>query len=218
MGKSALIVVDIQNDFLPNGSMGIAPAADKIIPLINSLVKLPFDVCVASGDFHPPHHCSFASTWEKKPGECILIDGVEQTLWPDHCVQGTFGVEFSSKLDTSHFEHIAHKGVDPKVDSYSIFFDSQKHRSTGLDDFFKSKGITDLYFAGICTEYCVFYSVIDAIQLGYKTHVVIDACYGIDLQPGNVQRAISKMVEKGSELVTTEQVQKTDKITGSKKI
>lgn len=208
MAKNAFVVVDIQNDFLPKGSMGIADAADSIIPLINKLVKLPFDTCVASGDFHPPHHCSFASTWKKKPGECIVVDGVKQTLWPDHCVQGTFGVEFSPKLDTTHFKHIAHKGVDPKVDSYSIFFDNQKHRSTGLDDFFKGQGITDLYFAGICTEYCVFYSVMHALELGYKAHVVLDACYGIDLEPGNVDRAVQEMVRAGAELVTTEQVTK----------
>lgn len=206
MAKNALVVVDIQNDFLPKGSMGIADEAESIIPLINKLVKLPFDTCVASGDFHPPHHCSFASTWQKKPGDSIVIEGVEQTLWPDHCIQGTLGAEFSPKLDTTHFSHVAHKGIDPKVDSYSIFFDTHKHRSTGVDDFFKKQGITDLYFAGICTEYCVFYSVMHALELGYKVHVVLDACYGIDLEPGNVERAVQEMVRSGAELVTTEQV------------
>ncbi len=206
MAKTALVVVDIQNDFSPGGSMGIAPAAADIIPLINKLVTLPFDSCIASGDFHPPHHCSFASTWEKKPGESIILDGVEQMLWPDHCVQGTYGEQFSPLLDTSHFEHIAHKGVDPSVDSYSIFFDCQKHRSTGLDSILKEKGVTDLYFAGICTEYCVFYSVMHALELGYKAHVIVDACYGIDLHPGDVEKAVNTMKTAGAEIVSTQQV------------
>lgn len=205
MVKSALIVVDIQNDFLPDGALGV-PGGYDIIPLINSMVKLKFDVCVASQDFHPPQHCSFASRWSKKPGESILIDGIKQTLWPDHCVQGTFGCEFSSKLDTKHFEHIAHKGIDPNVDSYSIFFDNQKHRSTGIDDILRQKGITDLYFAGLTTEYCIKYSVVDAISLGYKAHIILDACRGVDLKPGDVETAIRKMVESGAELMSTEQV------------
>ncbi len=205
MGKNALVVVDVQNDFSSTGPMG-TPSADEIIPLINKLVNLSFDGCVASQDFHPPHHASFASTWEKKPGECIVVDGVKQTLWADHCIQGTVGAEFTSTLDSSKFEHVAHKGVDPKVDSYSIFFDNQKHRATGLDQFLKKKGITDLYFAGLATEYCVYYSVIDAVELGYTVHVIIDACRGIDLKPGDIEAAVSKMQELGVELVTTEQV------------
>src|SRR5436309_1546286 len=148
--KSALIIVDMQNDFLPGGALGI-PTGNEIIYLINGLVVLPFDTCVASQDYHPPQHCSFASTWKKNPGETILINGVEQTLWPDHCIQETAGVQFSPQLDISHFEHIAHKGVNPEVDSYSTFFDNEMHRSTGLDDFLRKKEITDLYFAGVCT-------------------------------------------------------------------
>ncbi len=205
MTKNGLIIVDIQNDFLPDGALGV-PGGYDIIPLINTLVPLAFDVRVASQDFHPPHHCSFASRWSKKPGESILVDGINQTLWPDHCVQGTFGCEFSSKLDTQYFEHVAHKGVDPDVDSYSVFFDNQRHRATGIDDILRKSGITDLYFAGLTTEYCVLYSVLDAVKLGYKAHVIVDACRGVDLKPGDVETAIRKIVEAGAELVTTEQV------------
>lgn len=205
MAKSALVVVDVQNDFLPGGALGV-PGGDEIVPLINELVTLPFAACVASQDFHPPHHCSFASTWQKTAGESILIDGVLQTLWPDHCVQGTNGVAFSQKLDTSHFAHIAHKGIDPNADSYSTFFDSHKMRSTGLDDFLRRNKITDLYFAGLATEYCVFYSAMDAVALGYKVHVILDACRGIDLHKGDVEAAIRKMVDAGVELVAYKQV------------
>jgi len=207
MSKQALVVVDVQNDFLPGGALGIA-TGDEIIPLINRLVLLPFDVRVASQDYHPEHHSSFASTWGKKPGEHVVINGIVQTLWPDHCVQGTPGVEFSPQLDKKHFELVAHKGVNPEVDSYSIFFDSQKHRATGLDQFLQKHEITDLYFAGLATEYCVFYSVVDSIHLGFKPHVIIDACRGIDLAPGDVEKAITTMRELGAEIVTTEQVLK----------
>jgi nicotinamidase/pyrazinamidase len=203
--KTALVVVDVQNDFLPNGALGVQEG-DTIIPLINELVKLKFDLILASQDFHPPHHCSFASTWKKKPKERILIDGITQMLWPDHCVQGTFGVEFSSKLDTSHFAHVAHKGVDPAVDSYSIFFDNQRRRATGLEEVLKKNAITDLYIAGLATEYCVFYSVIDAIQLGFKAHVVVDACRGINIAPGDTEKALRTMQLHGAELVTSDEV------------
>ncbi len=205
MTKNALIVVDIQNDFLPNGALGVQ-GGDEIIPLVNRLVQLPFDLCLASQDYHPPHHCSFASAWQKNPSERILINGQEQTLWADHCVQGTFGAAFSKDLDVSHFTHITHKGIDPSVDSYSTFFDNQKLRSTGLEEYLQKKGVTDLYFAGLTTEYCIFYSVQDAISLGYKVHVILDACRGIDLRPGDVEKAVRKMMELGAELVTVEQV------------
>lgn len=207
MSKKALLVVDMQNDFLPNGALGVE-FSDEIIPLINQMVKLPFDVRIASKDFHPPGHCSFASTWGKKPGECILIGNVEQTLWPDHCVQGTWGAEISSQLDASHFDLSIHKGMDPKVDSYSVFYDQKKHRSTGLEDVLREGKVTDLYLAGLTTEYCVFYSCLDAIDLGFKTHVILDACRGVDLRPGDVETALRRMIEHGAELVTTEQVVK----------
>ncbi len=205
MPKNALVVVDVQNDFLPGGALGVREG-DQIIPCINRLVCLPFDVCVASQDYHPEHHISFASRWGKKPGEHAVVNGVDQTLWPDHCVQGTKGVEFSPQLDTTHFELVAHKGVDPEVDSYSIFFDSKKHLATGLDSFLQKKGITDIYFAGLATEYCVFYSVVDSVHLGFQPHVIIDACRGIDLNPGDIEKAIRKMQDLGAKIVTTEEV------------
>jgi nicotinamidase/pyrazinamidase len=205
MAKSALVVVDVQNDFLPKGALGVKDG-DQIIPFINKLVKVKFELCLASQDFHPPHHCSFASTWEKNPGEVIMIDGKAQTLWPDHCVQGTNGVAFSPELDTSHFVQVAHKGVDPKVESYSIFFDNQRHRSTGIEEILRKHEITDIYFAGLATDYCVLYSVEDAVELGYKPHVILDACRGIDLRPGDVEKAISNMLQCGAEMCTTEQV------------
>lgn len=206
MGKKALVVVDVQNDFLPGGALGVAHG-DEIIPLINQLVKLPFDLIVATKDFHPPHHQSFASTWEKKPKETILVDGLVQTLWPDHCVQGTYGAEFSSKLDTSHFEYVGLKGVDLREDSYSTFFDlHHKKRSTGLDEFLRSKGVTDLYFCGLATDYCVLYSVLDARELGYNAYVLVDACRGIELHTGDIEAALTKMRSRGAKCITSAEI------------
>jgi len=207
MANKAIVVVDVQNDFLPKGALGVE-TAQEIVPLINRLVKLPFDVKVATQDWHPQGHCSFASTWAKKAGESILIEEVQQTLWPDHCIQGTRGAEFSPQLDVSHFDQIVHKGVDPKVDSYSTFFDNMRLRTTGLESYLRSRGVRELYFAGLTTEYCVFYSVLDALELGFSPYVIIDACRGIDLRPGDVEHAIRTMIERGAKLVTTEEVEK----------
>jgi nicotinamidase/pyrazinamidase len=207
MGSNALIVVDMQNDFLPNGALGVKDG-DVIIPIINRLLRLPFDVRVASLDWHPKGHCSFASTWNKKPRERIIIEGIEQKLWPDHCVQGTKGAEFSSEINVSLCDHIVHKGTEVMIDSYSAFFDNQKRRSTGLDAFLKHADVQDLYIAGLTTEYCVLYSVMDALELGFSCHVIIDACRGIDVEKGDVAKAIDIMKERGVEIVTSDIVEK----------
>ena len=206
--KRALIIVDVQVDFLPGGALAV-PKANEIVPLINHLISLPFDHIVATRDFHPPKHYSFASRWAKKAGERITIEGVEQILWPEHCVQGTKGSEFAPGLDVEHFDEVVYKGVNYQIDSYSTFFDNFKLRTTGLEDFLRLQGVEELYFAGIATDYCVFYSVIDAVELGFTPFVIVDACRGIDLQPGDIQEALKKMQAKGAELVTSEQVEKS---------
>ena len=207
MGKKALIIVDVQNDFLPGGALAV-PHGDEVIPLINRMVLLPFDLIIATRDFHPSHHLSFASTWGKKVYERVLLDGIEQILWPDHCVQGSAGSEFSSKLDTSRLQQIVYKGTDLKVDSYSTFFDNERLKSTGLEAYLREQGVDELYVAGLATDYCVRYSVQDAIQLGFKPYVVIDACRGVELQPGDVARAISEMQQEGAEMITTDDVER----------
>lgn len=206
MSARGLIIVDIQNDFLPQGSLGIA-TAEEILPLVNRMLNLPFETRIGTQDWHPSGHCSFASTWAKKVGERIVIDDIEQNMWPDHCIQGTRGAEFSNALDVACFDHVVHKGIDPKVDSYSTFFDNQRLRSTGLESYLRQKESNELYFAGLATEYCVFYSVMDAIALGFQPFVVLDACRGIDLHPGDVERALRTMIENGAKLITTEEVE-----------
>ena len=206
MTKKALIVVDVQNDFLPGGTLPV-PRGDEVIPYINRMLQLPFDQIIATRDFHPEKHSSFASSWNKRPGERLQIGSVEQILWPEHCVQGSQGSEFAATLDTSHFHKVVHKGTDIKVDSYSTFFDNKQLQSTGLESYLHEQDIEELYFAGLATDYCVLYSVRDAISLGFTAYVVVDACRGVDLSPGDVQRAFDEMQHIGAHLITTEEVE-----------
>jgi nicotinamidase/pyrazinamidase len=188
----ALILVDLQNDFMPGGALAVKQG-NQILPVINALLQLPFDVVVATKDWHPAGHGSFASTHGKKAGEVIELDGIPQILWPDHCIQGTEGAEFHSGWDSSRVEHIFHKGIEKNVDSYSTFFDNENRRSTGLEDYLKKHNVNKVYLAGLATDYCVKYSVLDASQLGFETYVVIDGCRGVDLRPFDSESAVEEM-------------------------
>lgn len=188
----ALLIVDIQNDFLPDGALAVK-GGDKIIPVINKLLELPFDHKVASKDWHPADHGSFALTHGRKPGEVIRLNGLEQILWPVHCVQGTKGADFPMSIDPKKFEKIFQKGVDKNIDSYSAFFDNGHLKSTGLDEYLKSKKVTKLYIAGLVTEFCVKYSVLDACKLGYEVYVIEDACRGVNLKPNDSKIALEEI-------------------------
>lgn len=203
--KRALLLVDVQNDFLPMGALPV-PHGDEVIEPINRLMKLPFDVIVATKDFHPVGHCSFASRWNKTVGETIQIQNIDQLLWPDHCVQGTMGAEFAPGLDTSRITQVVHKGSDPEIDSYSTFFDNKKLRSTGLEKFFLERSIKELYIAGLATNFCVLFSVADAINLGFDVTVIEDGCRGIDITPGAAQKSLLEMKEMGAHLTSSDQL------------
>ncbi|MDB6081871.1 MAG: pncA [Chlamydiia bacterium] len=207
MTKKALIIVDVQNDFLRGGALAV-PKGDKVIDPINRLLKLPFDQIIASQDFHPKKHVSFAGTWGKNVGDRLIVDGIEQILWPDHCVEGTKGVEFSPLLDTSHFDKVIHKGIDSAIDSYSTFFDNEELKSTGLEDYLHSNGIKEIYFAGLATDYCVLYSVLDATRLGFQSYVILDACRGINLHSDDVECAVEEMKRIGAIVTTSDAVEK----------
>lgn len=194
-----LIVTDVQRDFMPGGALGI-PGADAIIPVINRLIP-HFDHVLAVRDWHPPHHISFASTHHKKPGEVVQIGQVKQILWPDHCVQNTQGSEFAANLDQKKIQAIFHKGIEPKVDSYSAFFDSARHRSTGLADYLRQHHLSELYFVGVATDYCILYSVLDAIELGFQTAVIRDGCRPINLKPRDEEIALERMRAKGARIL-----------------
>lgn len=200
----ALIVIDVQNDFLPGGALPV-PKGDEVIPVINRLLKLPFEHVIATRDFHPPNHASFASTWGKKVGERILIQGQEQILWPDHCVQGTKGAEFSSELDRTHFEKVVYnKGTNQDVDSYSAFVNE-----TGLTNYLRAMGANELYFVGLATDYCVLHSVLDALKDGFICYLVQEGCRGVDLVKGDVAEALEQMQKNGAKIITEDETAKS---------
>lgn len=164
----ALVIVDVQNDFMPTGTLPV-PQGDQIIPFINAEMTQGYDLIVATQDWHPATHKSFASQHAgKKPFEVIQLGGIDQILWPDHCVQGTFGAELHKDLDIRPIAAIFRKGMNPEVDSYSAFFDNNKQNNTGLHGFLQDKGITELVFCGLAGDFCVVYSASDAKALGYK--------------------------------------------------
>jgi len=206
MDKNALIVVDMQNDFI-HGSLKIKDAY-KIVHNVNKLLSLSFDYKIATQDWHPKEHVSFASTWKKKPGECIMMGDFEQKLWFDHCIQGTAGAEFEEDVDVNHFDFIVHKGTRKEVDSYSTFFDNQKLHTTGLEAYLRNAEVKDLFFCGLATDYCVLYSVIDAKDLGFRPYVVYDACCGIGLKDNDIDNAISIMKSLGAEFLTVTDLEK----------
>lgn len=192
----ALIIVDIQNDFLPGGALAV-PGGDEIIPLVNRL-QSKFDLVVATQDWHPAGHDSFASSHkEKNPGDIVMINGLEQMLWPDHCIQGTKGAEFSNDLDVSGIDKIVQKGTDPKIDSYSGFFDNGKKKDTGLNDYLKARGVDAVFIVGLATDYCVKFTAMDAAFLGYDTTVIADATRAVNLQQGDFDMALEEMGNAG---------------------
>lgn len=201
--NSALIIIDVQNDFLPGGALPVAKG-DEIIQPINSTIE-HFDWVLASKDWHPHKHVSFASTWGKKPGEEQLIRGKAQKLWPDHCVEKTFGSQFPSQLDTDSIHHTFCKGHNKQVDSYSVFFDQNGNPASALHTFLTVHQITDLYFCGLATNYCVMLSVLDALKLGYQCHVLTDCCRGIGAN--ETERALDKMTQAGALLMDSSQVE-----------
>ena len=202
---SALIIVDLQNDFLPGGALPV-PRGDEVIPLANKLQRR-FELVLATQDWHPPDHGSFAANHPgKKPGHRIMLDGIEQILWPVHCVQNTHGAEFASSFDTSRIAQVFHKGVDPRIDSYSTFFDNAHRRETGLADYLKEHSITDIYLLGLALDYCVKYSALDARQLGLNTNIIVDGCRGIGLEPGDVDRALDEMKRAGVVLLQSREL------------
>jgi nicotinamidase/pyrazinamidase len=197
---NALIIVDLQNDFLPGGALPV-PHGDEVIPVANRLQQ-HFDLVVATKDWHPPNHGSFAANHKgKKPGDRIILDGIEQILWPVHCVQNTHGAEFAPSFNTSRIAHVFHKGVERNIDSYSTFFDNAHRRHTGLAHYLKERSIKDIYLVGLALDYCVKYSAVDARHLGLDTHVILNGCRGIGLKPGDIDRALDEMKRAGAVLL-----------------
>ena len=201
--KRALILVDIQNDFIPGGALAVAEG-DKVVPIANRL-QTAFDLVLATQDWHPANHGSFASQHPgMKPGDVIDLNGIAQVLWPDHCVQGSKGAEFHPHLDVRRIAKVFQKGVDPQIDSYSGFFDNGHRRGTGLAEYLRSRSVTDVYIAGLATDYCVKFTSLDARTLGLNTFVIEDACRGVNLQPGDSATALDQMRAAGVNVVASD--------------
>lgn len=199
-----LIVSDVQYDFCPGGALPVNEG-DLIIPVINRIRGL-FETVVFIQDWHPKDHISFASNHQKKVGEVIQVKGIDQVLWPDHCVQNTQGARLREELDVKADDFIVQKGTDPEVDSYSGFFDNQRLRKTPLDCYLQEKRCQHLYITGLATDYCVKFTVLDALDLGYRVTVVRDAIRGVELNPGDVDRALEEMREKGAQILNSDEV------------
>ena len=193
---NVLLLIDIQNDFLPGGALAV-PDGDAVIEIANREIESAEHV-VATQDWHPANHGSFASQHEGvSVGDLFELGGVQQVAWPDHCVQGTSGAEFSSLLNTDRIAKVIRKGTDPMIDSYSGFFDNDHQQSTGMHEYLQSIGATEVSVLGLATDYCVKFTVLDAIKLGYRTRVVWDGCRGVDLAQGDVDAAIKAMRSAG---------------------
>jgi nicotinamidase/pyrazinamidase len=197
----ALLIVDIQNDFLPGGSLAV-PRGDEIIPVVNRL-QGRFELVVATQDWHPAGHGSFASSHPgKKVFETVLLGGVEQILWPDHCVQGSPGAEFSRALDMKRVEVIIRKGTDPGIDSYSTFFDNARRKSTGLEGYLRQKGVDRVFLAGLAADFCVAYSMMDALSLGFAAVLIKDATRAISEE--GFRTAEKEILAKGGTVVQSD--------------
>lgn len=197
--KTALLVIDVQNDFCPAGALEVA-GGNEIIPYINEeMVK--YDCVVLTQDWHPKGHSSFATSHEgKNPLELIKMPYGDQVLWPDHCVQGSKGAEFHPELNIEQANAIIRKGSDPRIDSYSAFFENDRKTPTGLDGYFKSLEIENINLVGLATDFCVNYSAQDAANLGYKVSVLEKMCRAIDLN-GSLAAAKSEMQDCGVEFI-----------------
>lgn len=192
----ALILVDIQNDFLPGGALAV-PDGDKVIPISNKLQAV-FPIVVATQDWHPANHGSFAGSHPgRKVFDQIELNGIPQTLWPVHCVQNTKGAELAATLNHKRITKVFPKGTDPGIDSYSGLFDNGHRKSTGMGEWLQAQGVTEVFVCGLATDYCVKFTALDAVGMGFKTHFIEDASCGVNLRPDDVKNAIQEMKRAG---------------------
>ena len=195
MQNRTLIVVDVQNDFCPGGALAVQDG-DQVVDPINKMIS-EFDHVILTQDWHPEGHLSFASQHDGKlPFEQTIMPYGDQTLWPDHCVQGSQGAEFHSGLNWTKAEMVVRKGYRREIDSYSAFFENDKKTPTGLSGYLKERGISQLTMAGLATDFCVAFSAIDAARLGFDVEVILPACRAIDLE-GSLNASMAAMQDAG---------------------
>lgn len=200
--KTAFLAVDVQNDFCPGGALAVA-GGDEIVPAVNRLAAA-YRVCVATQDWHPAGHVSFASAHPgASPYDSAIVDGRSATLWPDHCVQGSRGADFHPGLDPRPYRLVIRKGFRAGLDSYSAFFENDGTTATGLDAFLRGIGVAELVVAGLALDYCVYYSALDAARLGYRVTVARDATRAVGQPDGSVERALGDLASRGVAILET---------------
>lgn len=200
---NVLIIVDIQNDFTEGGALAV-PDGNSIIPVVNRLQE-KFDIVVATQDWHPADHKSFASNhYGRKPFELISLHGLDQVLWPDHCIQGTNGAAFHPDLNTNRVEAVFRKGMDSEIDSYSGFYDNGHRKNTGLAGYLRDRKVTRVFVCGLAADYCVYFTAKDALAEGFDASIIEDATRAIDKT--GFENAKKDIVSKGGQMVLSSEV------------
>ncbi|WAT02151.1 bifunctional nicotinamidase/pyrazinamidase [Rouxiella chamberiensis] len=205
--STALLLIDLQNDFCEGGALAVAQG-DATVEVANLAIaacrhaNMPV---VASQDWHPAHHRSFAVNADAQAWTMGELEGLPQVWWPVHCVQGSSGAKFHPELNIAAVDYIVHKGQDPAIDSYSAFFDNGKRAATPLHDWLKARQIDHVIVMGLATDYCVKFSVLDALELGYQVTLLSDGCRGVNLRPEDSQQAIEQMQQAGAQVQTLSQ-------------
>lgn len=198
--NKALVMVDLQNDFCAGGSLAV-PDADAIIPIVNKL-QAYFDFIIATQDWHPENHVSFATQHPQAAvSDQIMIGDQIQILWPPHCIQQSNGAALHADLNQTRIKKIFHKGTDPQIDSYSAFYDNAHLRSTGLAEYLQAAQVEDVYLLGLATDYCVKFSALDAIKAGFNVYIIADACRGVELHPGDVASSLQELAALGAHII-----------------
>jgi nicotinamidase/pyrazinamidase len=198
----ALIIIDVQNDFCTGGNLEVKNG-EEVVGIINSISNI-FGKTIATQDWHPANHKSFSSNNKgTKPLEMIEVNGIMQVMWPDHCIQGTKGADFHPNLNLNPIDLIVRKGTNPELDSYSAFLENDHKTETGLDGYLKGLNIKTLFFAGLATDYCVYFSAMDALDKGYETYIILDGCRGVDFPENNITRTISLMKTAGIKFISS---------------
>lgn len=204
MANHALLLIDLQNDFCAGGALAV-PEGDDVIAIANQLIDQCVnagEVIIASQDWHPANHGSFASQHQVAPYSQGELDGLPQTFWPAHCVQNSPGAALHPRLKQQAITALFHKGQNPAIDSYSAFFDNGQRQKTGLDDWLRARNIRELTILGLATDYCVKFTVLDALALGYTVNVITDGCRGVNIAPQDSANAFSEMAAAGATLYT----------------
>jgi len=203
--NASLLIIDVQNDFCPGGRLQVAQG-DMVVPVINKIAGRFLNV-VATQDWHPRNHVSFASNHEKKtPFDSVIVNGIERVLWPDHCIQGTDGADLHPGLDQRNIDLILRKGTRPGLDSYSAFFENDKKTATGLSSYLKGLGIEKVFVCGLAADICVYYSAMDSVKLGFTTFFVADASRGVDIPEGNIEKTEREMEHAGINIINSAEI------------